>query len=193
MHYAGWATAQRRFLFDDEAVEQDPSLGTGRASFPLDDSFVLLASPMDDLYKIVAVNPANSNAMQYALAYLLLAKDFNHVQSFVDTYYGTPALQYLAEPVQEALLFFSDYYHTLEEDYALRHGISNEQLSAYQQVDWEYCKAHGVESSTLDRFVQFKKGYEQVRQGAPRSCWMVSSIHFGIIYFLLRLDDGNKD
>ena len=97
---------------------------------------------MDDLYKIVAVNPANSNAMQYALAYLLLAKDFNHVQSFVDTYYGTPALQYLAEPVQEALLFFSDYYHTLEEDYALRHGISNEQLSAYQQVDWEYCKAH---------------------------------------------------
>ena len=24
-------------------------------------------------------------------------------------------------------------------------------------------------------------------------CWMVSSIHFGIIYFLLRLDDGNKD
>lgn len=33
VHYAGWATAQRRFLFDDEAVEQDPSLGTGRASF----------------------------------------------------------------------------------------------------------------------------------------------------------------
>ena len=29
VHYAGWATAQRRFLFDDEAVEQDPSLGTG--------------------------------------------------------------------------------------------------------------------------------------------------------------------
>ena len=188
VHYAGWATAQRRFLFDDEAVEQDPSLGTGRASFPLDDSFVLLASPMDDLYKIVAVNPANSNAMQYALAYLLLAKDFNHVQSFVDTYYGTPALQYLAEPVQEALLFFSDYYHTLEEDYALRHGISNEQLSAYQQVDWEYCKAHGVESSTLDRFVQFKKGYEQVRQGAPRS--LLDGFKHTFWYYLLFAEIG---
>ena len=82
VHYAGWATAQRRFLFDDEAVEQDPSLGTGRASFPLDDSFVLLASPMDDLYKIVAVNPANSNAMQYALAYLLLAKDLSLIHIF---------------------------------------------------------------------------------------------------------------
>ena len=168
VHYAGWAT--------------------GRASFPLDDSFVLLASPMDDLYKIVAVNPANSNAMQYALAYLLLAKDFNHVQSFVDTYYGTPALQYLAEPVQEALLFFSDYYHTLEEDYALRHGISNEQLSAYQQVDWEYCKAHGVESSTLDRFVQFKKGYEQVRQGAPRS--LLDGFKHTFWYYLLFAEIG---
>lgn len=110
------------------------------------------------------------------------------MQSFVDTYYGTPALQYLAEPVQEALLFFSDYYHTLEEDYALRHGISNEQLSAYQQVDWEYCKAHGVESSTLDRFVQFKKGYEQVRQGAPRS--LLDGFKHTFWYYLLFAEIG---
>lgn len=110
------------------------------------------------------------------------------MQSFVDTYYGTPALQYLAEPVQEALLFFSDYYHTLEEDYALRHGISNEQLSAYQQVDWEYCKAYGVESSTLDRFVQFKKGYEQVRQGAPRS--LLDGFKHTFWYYLLFAEIG---
>ena len=188
IHYADWATAQRRFLFDDEAVSQDPLLGVGRASFPSDDSFVLLASPMDDLYKIVAANPSNTKAVQYALAYLLLAKDFNHIQSFIDAYYGTPALQRLAKPVQEALLFFSDYYHTLEKDYAIQHGISGEQLSAFQQIDWEYCKAHGVESSTFDRFVQFKKGYEQVRQGAPHS--LLDAFKHTFWYYLLFVEIG---
>ena len=29
-HYSEWATAQRKFLFDDQAVEQDVVLGTGQ-------------------------------------------------------------------------------------------------------------------------------------------------------------------
>ena len=187
MHYAGWATAQRRFLFDDEAVEQDPSLGTGRASFPLDDSFVLLASPMDDLYKIVAVNPANSNAMQYALAYLLWRKTLIMCNRSSILIMELQLFSIWPNRYRRPC-FLSDYYHTLEEDYALRHGISNEQLSAYQQVDWEYCKAHGVESSTLDRFVQFKKGYEQVRQGAPRS--LLDGFKHTFWYYLLFAEIG---
>ena len=160
-------------------MEQDPSLGTGRASFPLDDSFVLLASPMDDLYKIVAVNPANSNAMQYALAYLLLAKDFNHVQSFVDTYYGTPAFQIIIIHWRRTML--SDMVSRMS-SYPLtnrligntaRHMVSN--------------RPHWIGLCSL------RKDMNKYDKELLVPCWMVSSIHFGIIYFLLRLDDGNKD
>lgn len=164
LHYAGWATAQRKFLFDDQAVEADPLLGTGRRDFPREEAFVLSASPMDDLYKVLATNPADGKAMQYALSYLLLAKDFNHVQALIEQYYGAPGLKTLPLPAQEALLFYSDYYHTMDENYALQHGITQEQFRLGQTVDLDYCKAHGVSQETIDRFQRFKEAYGKNRQ-----------------------------
>lgn len=166
-HYSGWATVHRRFLFNDERVDSDAVLGTGRKDFPAEETFVLSDSPMDDLYKIVDTNPADAKAMQYALSYLLLAKDINHVKEFIDRYYGTPGLKSLPAPAQEALIFFSDYYHTLDEAYAVQHGISKEQLAGYRRVDLAYCKNHGVTQHTIDRFSVFKDLYGKVRQTRP--------------------------
>lgn len=165
-HYSEWATAQRKFLFDDRAVEQDAVLGTGRKDFPDEEAFVLFNSPMDDLYKILDVNPADGKAMQYALSYLLLAKDINHVKEFIDEYYGTPGLKNLPVPAQEALIFYYDYYHTLDENYALQHGMTKEQLLSCQSVDLNYCKDHGVTQETIDRFAIFKAAYGRSRQSA---------------------------
>lgn len=164
LFYSKWATEQRKFLFNDELVEQDAFLGMGRRSFPKEEAFVLYNSPMDDLYKILDTNPENTKAMDYALAYLLLAKDINHVRDFVDRYYGTSGLKILPIPVQEALIFYSDYYHTLDEDYALQHGISKEQLAYHLSADLEYCQLHGVTTETIERFVRFKEAYGKLRQ-----------------------------
>lgn len=165
-HYSEWATAQRKFLFDDRAIEQDAVLGTGRRNFPNEEAFVLFSSPMDDLYKILDTNPADGKAMQYALSYLLLAKDINHIKEFIDKYYGTPGLKTLPVPAQEALIFYSDYYHTLDEDYAVQHGMTKEQLLNYQSVDLDYCKDHGVTQETIGRFAIFKEAYGKARQSA---------------------------
>lgn len=165
-HYSEWATAQRKFLFDDQAVEQDVVLGTGRKDFPDEEAFVLFNSPMDDLYKILDANPADGKAMQYALSYLLLAKDINHVKEFIDEYYGAPGLKTLPVSAQEALIFYYDYYHTLDVNYAVQHGITKEQLLSYQSVDLNYCKDHGVTQETIDRFAIFKEAYGRIRQSA---------------------------
>ena len=133
LHYAKWASEQRRFLFNDSLVVQDPVLGMGRKSFPKEEAFVLYNSPMDDLYKILDTNPDNKMAMEYALSYLLLAKDINHVRDFIDRYYGKPGLKTLPIPAQEALIFYSDYYQTLNEQYALEHGLTKDDLFYHQQ------------------------------------------------------------
>lgn len=165
-HYSEWATSQRKFLFDDRAVEQDAVLGTGRRDFPNEETFVLFNSPMDDLYKILDANPVDGKAIQYALSYLLLAKDINHVKEFIDEYYGTLELKTLPVSAQEALIFYYDYYHTLDENYAVQHGITKEQLLVYQSVDLNYCKEHGVTQDTIDRFAIFKEAYGRARQSA---------------------------
>ena len=121
---------------------------------------------MDDLYKILDTTPADGKAMQYALSYLLLAKDINHIKEFIDKYYGTPGLKTLPVPAQEALIFYSDYYHTLDEDYAVQHGMTKEQLLNYQSVDLDYCKDHGVTQETIGRFAIFKEAYGKARQSA---------------------------
>lgn len=160
-HYSEWATSQRKFLYNDRAIEQDRLLGRGRNDFPNEEAFVLFNSPMDDLYKILDTNPGDVKAMQYALSYLLLAKDINHVKEFIDRYYGTPGMKTLPTPAQEALSFYSDYYHTIDENYAIQHGITKEQLAECRNVDLTYCKDHGVTQKTIDRFSLFKKDYGQ--------------------------------
>lgn len=162
-HYSVWATEQRKYLYNDALVEQDSVLSQGRKSFPDEEMFVLVESPMDDLYRIIKTNPDNKVAMDYALAYLLLAKDMNHIREFVDRYYGSSCLKRLPVPIQEALVFYSDYYHTLTIDYAENHGISLEQLKYHQTADMNYCLQHGVEKKTIDRFLLFKNLYGKNR------------------------------
>lgn len=163
-HYGSWAISRRRFLDDDSMVRTDSLLGSGRRSLRRTDDFVLQASPMDDLYRILDANPADRGAMQYALAYLLLAKDFNHVRTFIERHYGSPALRTLPLPAQEALLFYADYYHTIDANYALELGITADELLRHREVDLAYCLSHGVTQETQDRFQAFKAAYGNNRQ-----------------------------
>lgn len=165
-----WAASQRAFLWNDKAVENDNVLGNGRKDLECEDAFVLYTNPMDDLFRIVDANPYDEKAMEYALSYLLLAKDVDNVVKFVEKSFGAPALKTLPTPVQECLLFYSDYYGTMDIGFAVSHGMSREEVQRRQAYDLDWVLAHGVTEENLARFKSFKDKYgKAVRLQNPRS------------------------
>lgn len=139
--YKEWADQYRRLLYNDEAVEADAELGMMRRSLPHDGvEFVSMRGVLYDLLKVLEANPQNDNARDYAIAFLLLQKDFNQIKAFVDTYYGTPILPELPVRLQEAVV-------------------------SYAEKDADYCLGHGVTQQTLERFADFR----QKTLGARRS------------------------
>ena len=152
-HYSRWAKEQKRFLYNDEAVEADPLLGTGRRSWPQLDGFSMFGSPLEELMRVVDANPGNSRAMDYALAYLLLAKDIQSVAGVVSRYYGQPGFESLPVPVQEAVLFYSEYTRNVDGANVLG-------------PDW--CAAHGVTEETFRRFQQFQEASLKSGGKAPK-------------------------
>ena len=159
-HYRRWAREQKRFLFNDEAVEADPLLGNGRRSWPKMEGFSMFESPLDELMRVIDSNPGNSRGMEYALAYLLLSKDIKSVTGMVSRYYGQPGLLSLPVPVQEAVLFYSEYTRN---------------VSGADVLGPEWCKAHGVTEETFQRFQKFQdaslKNGGKAPKGYKSSYW----------------------
>lgn len=182
--YSKWAASQRRFLGDDEAVMSDEVLSDGRVDLQCEDAFVLYTNPMDDLFRIVKANPADRTAMEYALSYLLLSKDMDNVVDFVAKHYGDLALRQLPTPAQECLLFYSDYYGTMDVDFASSHGMPAEEVARRQAFDLDWCLSHGVTDENLARFRSFKVTYgTAVRSPNPKSS--LSSFRDTFWYYLL--------
>lgn len=150
-HYRAWARQQRHFLWNDEAVEDDSFLGPKRKSFP-DSGFAMYGDPMTELYRILESNPSDKRAMDYALSFLMLAKDMNSVCQIVNRFYGSPALQSLPDNVQEAVLFQSEYLRNVGNLY---------------YFDEEWCLSHGVTHETIRRFEDFKQASMQNGGKAP--------------------------
>ena len=138
--YADWATAQRRFLYDDAAVESDPEYGSKRRSIPSGTrEFVQARGPYADLLFTLRANPEARAARDYAIGYLLLANDVKHIRSFTEEFYGTPAMLTTPLRLQEAIL-------------------------AANEKDLDYCRAHGVEEQTIQHYQQLKRTLLEARQ-----------------------------
>lgn len=157
--HSKWASSQKVFLGDDGAVMNDEVLGNGRHDLQCEDAFVLYTNPMDDLFRIVDANPGDTKAMEYALSYLLLAKDMDNVVAFIDKRYGAPALKSLPTPVQDCMLFYADYFETMDIDFAISHGMSREEVERRRAYDLDWCLAHGVTEENVARFRSFKDKY----------------------------------
>lgn len=182
--HSKWASSQRAFLWNDKAVERDSLLGNGRKDLECEDAFVLYTNPMDDLFRIVDANPSDEKAMEYALSYLLLAKDMDNVVAFVEKRFGTPALKTLPTPVQECLLFYSDYYGTIDVGFAVSHGMLREEVQHRQTYDLDWVLAHGVTAENLARFKSFKEKYGKASQlQNPKSA--MSAFRETFWYYLL--------
>lgn len=153
LYYRRWASSMRRFLYNDAVVEADPELGTARRSMRTSEGFVMDGNPVDELMRVVRANPADRGAMQYALSFLLLSKDLHGLQRFVETYWGAPALGTLPVPVQEALVFYSEY---------------SRNFPGVEPVSLEWCAAHGVEREAYERFLKYQQASLQSGGKNPR-------------------------
>lgn len=131
--YGEWARSQRRFLWNDQAVEADKELGNQRKNLPENSSeFASLHGMVYDLTKVLDTNPTNVAARDYAIAALLLNKNYDDIKRFVETYYGTDVMTDMPLRLQEAVV-------------------------AYSEKDADYCLSHGVEEKTLARFAAFRE------------------------------------
>lgn len=101
--YKDWAINQRKFLYNDAAVEQDVLLGSKRRGLPEEASEYDTRGIIIDLEKIAVANPSDKSAIQYLGAIHLLNKDMENFSKLMDKYYGTEVLPSLPKSFQEAV------------------------------------------------------------------------------------------
>lgn len=134
--YNNWATDMRRFLFNDEAIANDPELGAKRKSLPdMQPSFVILDGIMADLIKVIDTDTEENHAFEYAMTMMMLEKNMQGVKYLIEMTGGRP----LSELMQQA-------------------------VTVYAEHDEEYCRSHGVSDETISRFMSFKQAVLNARR-----------------------------
>ena len=134
--YNNWANSMRRFLFNDEAIANDPELGAKRKSLPDEQpSFVILDGIMADLIKVIGTETEENHAFEYAMAMMMLEKNMQGVKYLIEMTGGRP----LSELMQQA-------------------------VTVYAEHDEEYCRSHGVSDETISRFMSFKQAVLNARR-----------------------------
>lgn len=126
--YHEWASSQRKFLYNDLAVENDPELGTKRKSLSSDkDLFANIIGLFDNLMIILEENPQNKAASDYTIGILLLSKDLPAIKMFVERFSGTEVLPTLPEPLQQAVISYAEH----DPDYCRKYGVTDKVLSEF--------------------------------------------------------------
>jgi hypothetical protein len=126
-YYKSWATAQRRFLWNDSAVEADPTLGIKRKCIPAQNDLAEMNGLDSDLRLIARQTPEHRASIQYAGALYLLDKNMAAFKEFVETMYGTDALPALPKSFQEAVIILSEQ----DPDYWARFHVSEATAQRY--------------------------------------------------------------
>lgn len=127
--YRDWARKQRKFLYNDAAVENDPVLGLRRRMLPEQSSLAMIDGLAGDLALFLEKAPALSAPLQYMGAMYLLAKDLNGFKAMVEKYYGTAFLPTLPVHFQEAVIVMSEK----EPDYWKRFHISENIVARFAE------------------------------------------------------------
>ncbi len=129
--YASWAEKYSRFLDDDSAVEADPEMGPKRRSLPQGDYFSFADGPFIDMMHCLDANPSDKGIRDYAIAFMLLAKDKKTTEAFIGHFRGTPALEEIPPVLQQAIaLYYAD-----EPAKALSMGASQEVIDRFAKFN----------------------------------------------------------
>lgn len=118
--YKEWAAEQRRFLYNDTAVENDKILGIKRRCWLAEKDFEgTYVNPVSTLWKLMPACPGNRGGMQYLIAFLLLNKDLKLYAELQQKLYGTAAWPELSVCQQEAVVICAPN----NPKYWLEHGV----------------------------------------------------------------------
>lgn len=134
-YYKDWATAHRRFLYNDKAVEEDKILGMKRRCWRAEASASkLYTDPVSSLMNLLPACPDNKAGLAYLTSFLLLNKDIETYRALQENLYRTPAWRDMTECQQEAVVICSPN----DPHFWLEHGVSikvrNKVLAFMQKV-----------------------------------------------------------
>ena len=136
-YYADWAKEQRKFLYNDKAVEADPELGMMRRGLTKNnDEFVIIHGPLSDLTSVLDANPDNQEAAEYLISMLLVSKNFDGIIEFVERYYGKGCLTTLPERLQEAVVAINEH----DPDFCRAHGVRRNGATNFSGLAAKYGK-----------------------------------------------------
>ena len=160
LYYADWATDQRRFLYNDKAVEADPLLGSKRKCLPSINNLSKINSHAEDLRKIAEANPQATQAIEYLGCQYLFTKDLKRFEQLVVDYYGTPVLPQLPQSFQEAWI-------------------------AVNEKDPSRCKAFGVSPQNMGQFKAYRSYLIKNKSAHNIKNLMVQSYGHTYWYYLM--------
>lgn len=106
-YYKKWATEQRRFLYNDKAVEEDPLLGKKRRGLPSEDYLLAGTDLIYRMQLLAKADPTNTAVIEYLASLFLFGKQISLFIEHIDKYYNTEeSLLNLPEKFQEAIIIF---------------------------------------------------------------------------------------
>ena len=127
--YQEWATNMRKFLYNEDAIKNDPELGKKRMSLPTPNpSFVVLDGIMSDLVKVLETAPEEPYALEYLMAMLMLDKNMQGIRYVVDRFLQDWQGKPLPELIQQAVTVLAEH----DVDYCITHGVSEEMINRFQ-------------------------------------------------------------
>ncbi|MCC8170352.1 MAG: DUF6057 family protein [Parabacteroides sp.] len=119
-HYRDWAHAQRRYLYNDAAVEAHPQWGTMRRCWQVETTLPgMYVNPVSTLWEVLPECPGNRGGRQYLVAFLLLNKDLDRYRELHERLYNTSAWPELSVCQQEAVVICAPN----DPKYWLGHGV----------------------------------------------------------------------
>lgn len=161
-YYADWATSMRKYLYNDKAVESDPELGMKRRDLPRDnETFTIYAGIFNDTQTVMTANPEETSAADYAIACMLLDKNFNYIIPFTQFNYENGYWKELPERLQEAIL-------------------------TAQEQNMDFAKQFGISDEMIERFAQFRKDALNLRHNGGAVTQLASRWGNTFWYYMLR-------
>ena len=161
LFYSDWAHEQRRYLYNDKAVETDPEYGSKRRSLPQDTrEFIQARGPYYDLLLTVRTNHQAKAARDYAIGYLLLANDIPHINAFIKEFYGTEVMPEMPIRLQEAAV-------------------------AANEKDLDWCRRHGVGEEVIEDYQRLRRTLLEMNQAASQSAAALMPWRYTYWYYLL--------
>jgi len=132
--YKKWAMEQRRFLYNDKAITDDPLLGKKRRGLPTDNYLLASHDPVHKVNSLLKADPTNRSAFDYLASIFLFEKQVSLFIELVDEYCTTEeTLADLPEKFQEGIIVYYESDPSAWERYNVNPRVTEKYIN-YKQL-----------------------------------------------------------